>query len=63
MTPTERLASLQAADAAGQRLKVLPFWGHRPNRDGSVGIGCLSQWWPAPFRVEGIRYPTAERTG
>lgn len=46
--------------AAGGRAKYLCFWGHRPQRDGSVGAGCLSQWWPAPFTVDGVTYATAE---
>ncbi|MBB1242480.1 NADAR family protein, partial [Streptomyces durbertensis] len=25
-----------------------------------VGPGCLSQWWPSPFTVDGVRYATAE---
>ncbi|MEV6523663.1 NADAR family protein [Longispora sp. NPDC051575] len=41
-------------------MKYLFFWGHRPQPDGSVGPGCLSQWWPAPFTVDGVRYGTAE---
>ncbi|NGN64391.1 NADAR family protein [Streptomyces sp. A7024] len=40
--------------------KFLFFWGHRPTRDGSVGKGCFSQWWPAPFTVDGVEYATAE---
>jgi ribA/ribD-fused uncharacterized protein len=40
--------------------KFLFFWGHQPEQDGSIGKGCLSQWWPAAFEVDGIRYPTAE---
>lgn len=44
----------------GERVKYLYFWGHRPQRDGSVGAGCLSQWWPAPFTVDGVTYATAE---
>ncbi|WP_377274323.1 NADAR family protein [Peterkaempfera sp. SMS 1(5)a] len=36
------------------------FWGHRPQRDGSVGAGCLSQWWQSPFTVEGVEYASAE---
>ncbi|MEU3458980.1 NADAR family protein [Streptomyces sp. NPDC006733] len=44
----------------GGRVKYLPFWGHRPQRDGSPGAGCLSQWWPAPFTVGGVEYATAE---
>ncbi|MCQ6552536.1 NADAR family protein [Streptomyces sp. C10-9-1] len=46
--------------AAGQRIKYLPFWGHAPRRDGTLGPGCLSQWWPSPFEVAGVRYATAE---
>ncbi|MGW0436000.1 NADAR family protein [Micromonospora sp. NPDC003197] len=41
-------------------MKFLFFWGHRPERDGRIGSGCLSQWWPAAFIVEGRIYPTAE---
>jgi hypothetical protein len=36
------------------------FWGHQPNRDGSVGRGCLSQWWQAPFTLDGRTFATAE---
>jgi ribA/ribD-fused uncharacterized protein len=59
-TPEECLAELRAADAAGQPLDILPFWGHRPTASGAVGAGCLSQWWPAAFTVDGVTYPTAE---
>jgi ribA/ribD-fused uncharacterized protein len=60
MTPQERLERLREADLAGQEVKVLPFWGHKPQHDGSIGSGCLSQWWPASFTVDGITYSTAE---
>ena len=60
MTPQERLDQLRAADTAGDDLAVLPFWGHKPQPNGSVGAGCLSQWWPAEFTVDGISYATAE---
>lgn len=43
-----------------QRVKYLAFWGHRPQRDGSIGAGCLSQWWPSPFTVDDVEYATAE---
>lgn len=46
--------------AAGQRIKYLHFWGHAPRRDGGIGASCLSQWWPSPFEVGGVRYATAE---
>jgi hypothetical protein len=54
------VADLTAAAAKGERLKYLFFWGDRPERDGSIGAGCLSQWWPAPFTVDGVRFATAE---
>ncbi|AEW97242.1 NADAR family protein [Streptantibioticus cattleyicolor] len=53
-------AELAALVARGARPRYLMFWGHRPRRDGGVGPGCLSQWWPSPFTVEGVRYATAE---
>ncbi|GAA0950186.1 NADAR family protein [Virgisporangium aurantiacum] len=41
-------------------MKYLFFWGHQPSRDGSITASCLSQWWPAPFTVDGRVFPTAE---
>lgn len=49
-----------ALEESGEQVRYLFFWGHRPRRDGGVGPGCLSQWWPAPFTVDGQEYPTAE---
>ncbi len=46
--------------AAGAQPKYLLFWGHRAERDGRIGAGALSQWWPSPFTVDGVVYPTAE---
>jgi ribA/ribD-fused uncharacterized protein len=46
--------------AAGARPEYLMFWGHRPPRGGGVGRGCLSQWWPADFNVDGFMYRSAE---
>ncbi|WP_433603126.1 NADAR family protein [Nocardia sp. CA-135953] len=45
---------------SGDQVKYLRFWGHQPQRDGSIGPGCLSQWWRAPFVVGGLTYATAE---
>ncbi|KUN76729.1 hypothetical protein AQJ66_34945 [Streptomyces bungoensis] len=45
---------------AGTRIRYLHFWGHRPRPDGRIGPACLSQWWPSPFVVDGVRYATAE---
>lgn len=44
----------------GHYIDFLFFWGHQTRRDGRVGLGCLSQWWPAPFTVSGLTYPSAE---
>lgn len=43
-----------------ETLKFLFFWGHQPNKDGSIGKSCFSQWWEASFEIESISYPTAE---
>ncbi|MFD6079205.1 NADAR family protein [Streptomyces hydrogenans] len=44
----------------GEKVKWLHFWGHRPAPDGRLTASCLSQWWPSPFAVDGVRYATAE---
>ncbi|MBG0816846.1 NADAR family protein [Planomonospora sp. ID82291] len=54
------VAALTAAVARGEKVRYLMFWGHRPPRSGGVGAGCLSQWWPADFTVDGVVYRTAE---
>lgn len=41
-------------------MKFLFFWGHQPERDGSIGKGCLSQWWPCTFTADGEQFPSAE---
>lgn len=53
-------AELIAAVEQGATFTYLPFYGHAPEPDGSVGRGCLSQWWSAPFSVDGNAFATAE---
>ncbi|GGY50687.1 hypothetical protein GCM10010384_65890 [Streptomyces djakartensis] len=53
-------SALIRADRAGAKIRYLHFWGHRPRPDGRIGASCLSQWWPAPFSVDGVEYATAE---
>lgn len=36
------------------------FWKAELGTDGSLGPGCLSQWWPASFMVGDQLFPTAE---
>lgn len=52
--------SLKATLAGGAQPKYVFFWGHRAQKDGSVGKGCFSQWWPSPFELEGVTYASAE---
>lgn len=47
--------------ASGAVPKWLLFWGHRPAGDGGVGKGCLSQWWPCTFAIDGVEYTSAEQ--
>jgi ribA/ribD-fused uncharacterized protein len=54
------VADLLTLTKGGTRVKYLMFWGHRPRSDGSIGAECLSQWWPAPFEVDGQTFATAE---
>ncbi|MFF5180198.1 NADAR family protein [Micromonospora sp. NPDC000316] len=54
------VTELVAAQARGERIKFLFFWGHQPERDGRVGAGCLSQWWTVSFMIDGLLFATAE---
>lgn len=54
------VAGLVEVARQSERIKYLMFWGHRSTRSGGIGAGCLSQWWPADFSVDGVVYRTAE---
>jgi ribA/ribD-fused uncharacterized protein len=41
-------------------VEYLFFWGHTPRDPTKVDASCLSQWFPASFTDEGVRYATAE---
>jgi ribA/ribD-fused uncharacterized protein len=45
---------------SGARPRYLTFWGHQPPPGGGAGKGCLSQWWPSAFTVDGETYASAE---
>ncbi|MFC0626579.1 NADAR family protein [Kribbella deserti] len=45
--------------ASGRR-DFVHFWGETPRSPGVLDESCLSQWWRAPFTVDGLVYPTAE---
>lgn len=55
----ELLDNLRTRFNAGEKLKFVFFWGHQPGKNG-VTASCFSQWYEAPFMVDGLRYPTAE---
>ena len=59
MTPAERMAWLRAAEADGRLPGFVLFWGDEPAAE-RPGPWVLSQWWEAPFEVDGVAYRTAE---
>lgn len=53
-------AALCRRTVAGERFRYLFFWGHRLRGDGAASAACFSQWYPASFLLDGVRYATAE---
>jgi len=51
--------NLRSRFNAGEKLKFVFFWGHQTSKNG-ITASCFSQWYGAPFTVDGQRYPTAE---
>lgn len=45
---------------AGEKVKLLPFWGHTEKVPGRVDKSCFSQWYSAPFSDGGNSFATAE---
>jgi ribA/ribD-fused uncharacterized protein len=56
---THFLEDLRARFNAGETMKYVFFWGHQVSKSG-VTASCFSQWYEAPFVIDGQRYPTAE---
>jgi len=52
--------TIKSIQNTGKPVKYLFFWGHQPNRDGSIGKSCFSQWWESEFKVNKVVYKTAE---
>ncbi|MCB9882523.1 MAG: NADAR family protein [Planctomycetes bacterium] len=50
--------SLERALADGHRCKYVFFWGHQ--KAATPSATCFSQWYDAPFTVDGTHYATAE---
>lgn len=56
---TQQLEALRLRFNGGEPMEFLFFWGHQTRADG-ISASCLSQWYEAPFVVDGQRYATAE---
>lgn len=54
------IETLRGRVVGGERFRYLCFWGHRARADGTPSAACFSQWYLAPFQIDGVRYPTAE---
>ncbi|WPD22539.1 MAG: NADAR family protein [Candidatus Electrothrix scaldis] len=57
---TRTIKELIQSYNAGHRLEYVFFWGHTPPEEGFINQSCLSQWYAAPFKVDGIKFLTAE---
>ena len=57
--PTNRPELLRRFNT-GEAFDFVFFWGHQPKIGQTVDQHCLSQWFAAPFEIDGILYPTAE---
>lgn len=51
---------LALGGAEARAIELLFFWGHTPKAPPAVDNACLSQWFPAAFVLDGVRYATAE---
>jgi ribA/ribD-fused uncharacterized protein len=56
---TQLVEDLRRRFNAGEELNYLFFWGHQRGKSG-ITAACFSQWYEAPFIIDGRRYPTAE---
>lgn len=53
------LEDLRCRYISGEKLKYVFFWGHQSNGSG-ITASCFSQWYSAPFVVQGEQFLTAE---
>jgi len=59
MDDTQLIDNLRSRFTQGEKFDVLFFWGHEPTAHG-INDSCFSQWYEAPFEVDGQRYSTSE---
>lgn len=53
------LQQLQKDFRANKKIKFIFFWGHK-TKSHEVSKSCFSQWYPAPFILDDVRYSSAE---
>jgi len=54
------LNQLKSKIESGSCPDYILFWGHTQKLPGITDNSSFSQWWPSPFTVDEITYPTAE---
>ena len=57
---TRDVRSLVESLRSGPSAEYIFFWGHRPPKGEGVTASCFSQWYDAPFTVDGEHFRTAE---
>ena len=60
MQQVRNAQQLMALIEQGIEADYLHFWGHRMKPGQAVTKACFSQWYEAPFIVDGVNYPSAE---
>jgi ribA/ribD-fused uncharacterized protein len=62
MNPTDIRTCAALCDflEQGGQAKYVLFWGHTSPHTSAITKACFSQWFGAPFVVDGTRYLTAE---
>lgn len=53
------LEQLKTAFRTGKKIKFVYFWGHK-SKSHDIAKSCFSQWYPAPFILDEVRYVSAE---
>jgi ribA/ribD-fused uncharacterized protein len=59
MDDTQFLENHRSHVNSGDKFKYVFFWGHQPSKNG-ISSSCFSQWYVAPFIVNGQHFSTAE---
>lgn len=61
LRPAQMFDELLEREAAGEQIRINPFWSDKPKRAGVVDDSCFSQWYQSPFTIDRVRYETSEQ--